>query len=60
MHEGMYLMSAKERRNSTDTPILYFGVDVNKGRAESGTIHGSSIFVADELLRPVRLVKDYE
>ena len=57
---GMYLMSAKKRRNSTDTPILFFGVDINKGRAESGTIHGSSIFVADELLRPVRLVKDYE
>lgn len=60
MHEGMYLMSAKKRRNSTDTPILYFGVDVNKGRADSGTIHGSSIFVDDGLLHPVRLVKDYE
>ena len=60
MPVGMYLVSAKERRNSTDTPILFFGVDVNKGRAERGTIHSSSIFVADESLRPVRLVKDYE
>lgn len=56
---GMYLESATDR-NCIGTPILFFGVDVNKGRAESGTIHGSSIFVADELLRPVRLVKDYE
>jgi hypothetical protein len=61
MSLGMYLVYATTvGRNSTDTPILFFGVDVNKGRAESGTIHGSSIFVADELLRPVRLVKDYE
>lgn len=61
MSLGMYLVYATTvGRNSTDTPILFFGVDVNKGRDESGTIHGSSIFVADELLRPVRLVKDYE
>ena len=57
---GMYLVSAKEHRNSTDTPILFFGVNVNKGRAESGTICSPLFFVADELLRPVRLVKDYE
>ena len=56
---GMYLESATDR-NCIGTPILFFGVNVNKGRAERGTIHGSSISVADELLRPVRLVKDYE
>jgi hypothetical protein len=59
MPSGMYLVSATDR-NCIGTPILFFGVNINKGRAESGTIHGSSIFVADELLRPVRLVKDYE
>lgn len=61
MSLGMYLVYATTvGRNSTDTPILFFGVDVNKGRAESGTIHSPFFFVADELLRPVRLVKDYE
>jgi hypothetical protein len=61
MSLGMYLVYATTvGRNSTDTPILFFGVDVNKGRAESGTILSPLFFVTDELLRPVRLVKDYE
>ena len=62
MSIGMYLVYATSvSRNSTDTPILFFGVDGNKGRAESGMIHSSYFFVAaDGLLRPVRLVKDYE
>ena len=61
MSLGMYLLYATTvSRNSTDTPILFFGVDVNKGRAESGMILGPLFFVAEGSLHPVRLVKDYE
>ena len=58
---GMYLLyRTTVSRNSTDTPILYFCVDVNKGRADSGMILGPLFFVAKGSLHPVRLVKDYE
>ena len=60
MSLGMYLVSATVHRNSTRTPILFFGVDVNKGRADSGMILSPLFFVDDGLLHPVRLVKDYE
>jgi hypothetical protein len=61
MSLGMYLLyRTTVSRNSTDTPILFFGVDVNKGRAERGTILGPLFFVAEGSLHPVRLVKDYE
>ena len=55
----MYLVSENERPNSTDTPILFFGVYVNKGRGESGIIRSAAFFfVADDfLLRSVRLWK---
>ena len=61
MSLGMYLLyKTTVSRNSTDTPILYFCVDVNKGRADSGMILGPLFFVAEGSLHPVRLVKDYE
>lgn len=61
MSLGMYLLyRTTVSRNSTDTPILYFCVDVNKGRADSGMILGPLFFVAEGSLHPVRLVKDYE
>lgn len=58
MHIGMYLASDKGRRDTTSFPVIYFYENI-EGRGEIASLTRLD-GIGDELLHPVRLVKDYE